>query len=90
MTTEEVARLLSSMATKSCELDAIPTSVLKQITPSILQIIIKIIKISLTQGIFVEEWKMAIVHPLLKKLGSEPIPSNYRQVSNLIFCIKVI
>ena len=31
VTTEEVARLISYVATKSCELDAIPTSGLKQI-----------------------------------------------------------
>ena len=83
MTTKEVARLISSMATKLCRLDIIPTSVLKQITPSILQIITKIIKVSLMQGIIVEEWKTAILHPLLKKLGSEHIPSNYIPVSNL-------
>ena len=85
VTTEEVARLISSMATKSCKLDAIPTSVLKLITPSIVHTITKIINISLTKGIFAKEWKTAIVHPLLKKLGSELIPSNYRPVSNLSF-----
>ena len=90
MTTEEVARLISSMATKSCKLDAIPSSVPKQITPSILQIITKIINISLMQSIFVKEWKTAIVHPLLKKLGSELIPSNYRPDSNLPFLSKLL
>ena len=90
MTTDEVARLISSMTTKSCELDAIPTSVLKQITPSILHIITKIINISLTQGVLAEEWKTAIVHPLLKKLGSELIPSNYRPVNNLSFLSKLL
>ena len=55
MTTEEVAKLISSMAIKSCELDAIPTLVLKQITPSIVHTITKIINISLTHGIFAEE-----------------------------------
>ena len=82
MTSEEVTRIISSMATKSCKLDAIPTSVLKQKTLSIVSTITKIINISLTQGIFPEEWKTAIVHPLLKKLGSELTPSNYRPVSN--------
>ena len=90
MTTEEVTRLISSMATKSWELDAIPTSVLKQITPSIVHTITKIINISLTQGIFTEEWKTAIVHPLLKKLSSELTPSNYRPVSNLSFLSKLL
>ena len=90
MTTEEVTRLISSMATKSCKLDAIPTSVLKQITPSIVHTVTKIINISLTQGIFAEKWKTTIVHPLLKKLGSELAPSNYRPVSNLSFLSKLL
>ena len=90
MTIEEVARLISSMATKSCKLDAISTSLLKQITPSIVHTITKIINISLTQGIFPEEWKTAIVHTLLKKSGCELIPSNYRPVSNLYFLSKLL
>ena len=73
MTTNEAARLISSMATQSCELDAIPTTILKQITTSIIKTISKIINMSFAQGTFVEEWKIAIVHPLLKKLGSELI-----------------
>ena len=85
MTSEEVTRIISSMATKSCELDAIPTSVLKQITLSIVPTITKIINSLLTLGIFAEEWKTAIVHPLLKKLASELTPANYRPVSNLSF-----
>ena len=90
MTTNEVARLISSMATESCELDAILTSVLKQVTPSIIETIIKIINISFAWGTFVEECKIAIVCPLLKKLGSELIPPNYRPVSNLSFISKLL
>ena len=52
--------------------------------------ITKIINISLTQGIFAEEWKTTIVHPLLKELESELIPSNYRPVSNLSFLSKLL
>ena len=89
VTTNEAARLISSMATKSCELDAILTSILKQITPSIIETITKIIIISFAQGTFVEEWKIPIVHPLLKKLGSELIPPNYRSISNLSFLSKL-
>ena len=78
------------MAIKSWKLDAIATSVLKQITPSIIETITKIINISFAQGTFVEEWKIAIVHPLLKKLGSELITPNYRPVSNLSFLSKLL
>ena len=50
MTTKEVTRLKSSMATKLCKLDAIPTSVPKQIAPSIIEIITKIINTSFAHG----------------------------------------
>ena len=70
MTTNEVARLISSMATKSCKLDAIPKSILKQITTRIKETITKIMNTSFAQGTFVQEWKITIVCPLLQKLGS--------------------
>ena len=37
-----------------------------------------------------EERKVAIIHPLLKKLGLELISKNYRPVSNLPFLSKVV
>lgn len=55
------------MASKGCESDAIPTSMLKKILPSILDLITEIVNTSLESGIFVSSWKTAIVHPLLKK-----------------------
>ena len=36
------------------------------------------------------EWKVAIIRPLLKKLGLTLIHSNYRPVSNLSFLSKVV
>ena len=46
--------------------------------------------VSLEQGVFPDSWKMAIIRPLLKKLGFELITSNYRPVSNLSFLSKVL
>ena len=45
---------------------------------------------SLTEGVFSIHWKMAIICPLLKKLGFELIAGNYRPVSNLPFLSKVV
>ena len=36
-------------------------------------------------GVVASDWKMAIVRPLLKKVGLELIHSNYRPVSYLPF-----
>ena len=78
------------MPTKSCESDAIPTSLLKEILPAVAPSLTKIINISLEHGIFVAAWKIAIIRPLLKKVGLDLISSNYRPVSNLVFLSKVL
>ena len=36
------------------------------------------------------KWKMAVVRPLLKKLGLELLHANFRPVSNLTFMSKII
>ena len=52
--------------------------------------ITKIVNTSLQQGIFSKHWKIAVVRPLLKKIGLELTTSNYRPVSSLIFLSKVV
>ena len=80
--------IVRSMASKSCELDVVPTTLLKVILPHIIDMLVKIINASLEQGVFAEKWKVAIVRPLLKKMGLDLIFKNYRPVSNLCFCQK--
>ena len=46
-------------------------------------------KKSFENGIFADQWKCALVHPLLKKLGLEPIFRNFRPVSNLQYISKL-
>ena len=86
---DEVEKIMS-MSTKSCTLDILPTKVLKDIIKPLLPLPKKIINLSLTEGLFVEEWKVSIIHPLLKKLGLDLISKNYRPVSNLPFLSKVV
>ena len=86
----EVEKMIMSMPTKSCKLDVLPTKVLKDIVTPLLPLCTKIINLLLTEGLFVEEWKVAIIHPLLKKPGLDLICSNYRPVSNLPFLSKVV
>ena len=79
-----------SMPSKSCELDAFSTKVLKEIIKPLLPVLTKIINLSLIKGLFVEEWKVVIICPPLKKLGLDLISKNYRPVSNLPFLSKVV
>ena len=90
MTQDEVSKVISSLKSKSCEVDHVPTTIFKVMLPNILPLITKIVNKSLGDGAFCREWKTAVVRPLLKKLGLELIFPNYRPVSNITFISKVI
>ena len=67
------------MASKSCKLDAIPTTTLKQVLDTVIAPITRIVYVSFENGIFVSKWKTAIVHPILKKVGLDLMLSNLGQ-----------
>ena len=90
VTESEVAKCIRSMASKSCELDAIPTTILKQVLDTVIEPITSIVNVSLENGIFASKWKAPIVYPILKKVGLDLILSNFRPVSNLSFISKVV
>ena len=77
------------MKSKSCKIDPIPTHIFKQLLPSVIPIVTKIVNLSLSKGEFCQMWKTAVVRPLLKK-GLDPIKPNYRPVSNQTFMSKVL
>ena len=58
---QEVAAIIGKMASKSCEIDPIPTTLLKKVLPSVIGPITAIVNCSITQGIFAQHWKMAII-----------------------------
>ena len=58
---QEVAAIIGKMASKSCEIDPIPTTLLKKVLPSVIGPITAIVNFSITQGIFAQHWKMAII-----------------------------
>ena len=86
----DVEHIIRGMPTRSCESDAIPTSLLKEILLAVVPSLAKIINISLEHGMFAAAWKITIIRPLLKKVGLDLISSNYRPVSNLVFLSKVL
>ena len=67
-----------------------PSSLFKDLAPHIIDIITELVNASLTEVIFVNNWKTAIIKPLLKKLGLELIAKNYHPVSNLPFMSKLV
>ena len=55
------------LATKSCKLDPVPTSLLKAILPAVLPTITVIMNTSLKHGIFTKQMENSNYMPLLKK-----------------------
>ena len=88
--TDEVDKVIRNSSKASCQLDPIPTNILREL-PSLIPIITHIINLSLSSGYFPSELKSAIVKPLLKKSTVDPDDfQNFRPVSNLSFLSKVI
>lgn len=87
----EVRRLVLSSPSKSCDLDPIPTTLLKDCIDILVTPITSIVNLSLLEGVFPACFKTAHVSPLLKKstLDTENM-RNYRPVSNLSFLSKVL
>ena len=73
----------------TCALDPLPACLVSGCIDVLLPSITKMINLSLTSGHFPAEWKMALVLPLLKKPGLDPILKNYRPISNLQFVSKI-
>ena len=91
VTIEQVRKLITGSPNKTCDLDPIPTSLVKQEVDSLAPIITAIINKSLACGEFPHTYKSAIVSPLLKKMSLDPEElKNYRPVSNLAFVSKLI
>ena len=90
MREEEAGNIIKGMPAKICDMDIIPTTLLKNALPGMLPTITKIANASMTQGVFPSSWKIDPCQTLIKKLGLELIESNYRPVSNLPILSKVV
>ena len=89
LTEEEINKLISSSPKKSCILDPMPTSLVMECMDVLLPIITKMVNLSLESGRCADDWKSAVVLPLLKKHGLDLLYKNYRPVSNLQYISKL-
>ena len=69
-TPNQIKSIICNMNTTSCELDPIPTAVLKEILLTVLHVITLMINACLENAVFARHWKSAVVRPLLKKLDN--------------------
>ena len=88
---EEIRRLIMASPNKSCDLDPIPTPLVKSCIDILITPITSIVNLSLLEGTFPALFKTAHVSPLLKKPTlSKDEMKNYRPVSNLSFLSKIL
>ena len=86
----DVYNLIMNSKKKSSYLDPVPTDLLMKCLDVLLPVITKIINISLDTGCFPNDWKEAIILPILKKARLESSFDNLRPVSNLAYISKLI
>ena len=90
-TVEEVDRLIGSASCKTCQLDPVPTWLVKEMRPLISPFLSLLFNKSLTSGLFATDFKNAVVCPRLKKewLDASQL-KDCRHVSNLSFLSKLL
>ena len=91
VTEDFVGRLVRSSPAKSCDLDPVPTVMLKEYLDVLLPFLTRLCNSSISEGCLPVSQKQAIVTPALKKHGLDPSElKNYRPISNLSFASKLV
>ena len=88
---DELKIIVNPSPLTNCDLDPVPTRLLKEQLGCIIPLMVDIVNNSSCSGVFPDCLKQAIVVPQLKKKSLDKnVYSNYRPVSNLAFLSKVI
>lgn len=90
LSAEDVCKLIHSSSNAACSLDPIPTWLVKACLGVLSPVITRMVNLSLSNAHVPDEWKTAIVKPLLKKSGLELTYKNFRPLSNLPFSSKIV
>ncbi len=88
---EELYKLVKSSKPTTCMLDPIPSKLLKEVLPEVIDPLLAIINSSLSLGYVPKNFKLAVIKPLIKKPQLDPKDLvNYRPISNLPFLSKIL
>lgn len=88
---EELYKLVRSSKSTTCMLDPIPTKLLKEVLPEVIDPLLSIINSSMSLGYVPKMFKLAVIKPLIKKpqLDASEL-ANFRPISNLPFLSKIL
>ena len=87
---EEICYIIKNMNPTTCIIDPCNSRFLLRFKETILDAITMIVNQSLTMREFLDDWKMAIVRPLIKGTNLYTKLKSYRPISNLSFISKII
>ncbi len=88
---EEWYKLVKSAKPTTCMLDPIPSKLLKEVLPEVMDPLLAIINSSLSLEYLPKTFKLAVIKPLIKKTQLDPKDLvNYRPISNLPFLSKIL
>ncbi len=88
---EELYKLVKSAKPTTCMLDPIPSKLLKELLPEVMDPILAISNSSLPLGCVPKTFKLAVIKPLIKKTQLDPKDLvNYRPISNLPCLSKIL
>ena len=91
MKLDGIRELAAKVLSKSCVLDPLPSSIIKQCTDLLLPTITNIVNLSLHEGCMPTCLKSAVLSPLLKKPDADFLQfKNFRHISNLKALSKII
>lgn len=87
----DISTLLSKMKPSSCPVDVLPTVLFKKVFDVTGLCITEVLNTSMQTGVVPSFFKHAVVEPILKKSGLDPLqPKNYRPISKLPFLSKIL
>ncbi len=69
---EELYKLVKSAKPKTCMLDPIPSKLLKEVLPEVIDPHLAIINLSMSLGYVPKTFKLAVIKPLIKKTQLDP------------------
>ena len=90
LTEEQVLNFIYQMHYTTCEMDPCNTKFLMKFKDTLTGTITKTVNVSLTTGQYLDEWKIAVVRPLIKGPNLDTEYKNYCPISSLSFMSKLI
>uniref|UniRef100_A0A8C6Q343 Reverse transcriptase domain-containing protein n=1 Tax=Nothobranchius furzeri TaxID=105023 RepID=A0A8C6Q343_NOTFU len=88
---DELIKIIGKAMPSGLPDDMIPMRLFKEVFPVVAPLILHIINTSLSSGIVPDNFKEAVIQPLLKKPGLDAsLAANYRPISKLPFLSKVL